>query len=104
MRGGQCCGSAGIYNLLRPDVASTTFVDKVREMEAMEVEEVIVSGPEASFSGTREHLRQGFRCGSGTSWINPLTRRARVRVRGPVGAKQDRCSVVSKALLRLGPA
>jgi glycolate oxidase iron-sulfur subunit len=41
----QCCGSAGIYNLLRPDVASRILAAKVREVAEMGVDEVIVSNP-----------------------------------------------------------
>src|SRR5581483_7874748 len=41
----QCCGSAGVYNLLRPDIAGRILASKVREAEALGVEEIVTSNP-----------------------------------------------------------
>jgi glycolate oxidase iron-sulfur subunit len=41
----QCCGSAGIYNLLRPDIAGRMLQDKVTEVSWMTPDLVVTSNP-----------------------------------------------------------
>jgi glycolate oxidase iron-sulfur subunit len=42
---GQCCGSAGVYNLLRPDVSGRILEGKVAELEALTVGEIVTANP-----------------------------------------------------------
>ncbi|MDA8343875.1 MAG: (Fe-S)-binding protein [Thermaerobacter sp.] len=42
---GECCGSAGVYNLLRPDVAGELLRRKVAEVREMAVDEVVTANP-----------------------------------------------------------
>jgi glycolate oxidase iron-sulfur subunit len=41
----QCCGSAGVYNLLRPDVSGRILESQVAELRAMDVEELVTANP-----------------------------------------------------------
>jgi glycolate oxidase iron-sulfur subunit len=50
-----CCGSAGVYNLLRPDVANRLLEQKVRTIEGLGVDTVITSNP-----GCELQLRLGI--------------------------------------------
>lgn len=40
-----CCGSAGIYNLVRPDVAGKVLDGKIRDLETVDAETLVVSNP-----------------------------------------------------------
>ncbi len=42
---GSCCGSAGVYNLLRPDVADELLRRKVEEVREMGAQEVVTANP-----------------------------------------------------------
>lgn len=40
-----CCGSAGIYNLVRPDVAGEVLDGKIHDLETVDAETLVVSNP-----------------------------------------------------------
>lgn len=42
---GQCCGSAGVYNMLRPDIANRILRAKLREVQELGAEVVVTSNP-----------------------------------------------------------
>jgi len=42
---GECCGSAGIYNLLRPDVSDRILAAKVREVRELGAATVVTANP-----------------------------------------------------------
>lgn len=42
---GQCCGSAGVYNLLHPDVSGTIISAKVEEVRALGARTMITANP-----------------------------------------------------------
>lgn len=44
-RADTCCGSAGIYNLVRPDVAGEVLDGKIRDLESIDVTTLVVSNP-----------------------------------------------------------
>jgi glycolate oxidase iron-sulfur subunit len=52
----RCCGSAGIYNLLRPDIAGRILGEKVDEVRAMAPDVVVTSNP-----GCELQWRKGIR-------------------------------------------
>lgn len=41
----QCCGSAGIYNLVHPDIAGDILAEKVRELSTLDVDVIVTSNP-----------------------------------------------------------
>jgi glycolate oxidase iron-sulfur subunit len=53
---GGCCGSAGVYNLLRPDIANRLLDEKSEAILDLGVDEVIVANP-----GCELQLRLGVR-------------------------------------------
>ena len=42
---GQCCGSAGVYNMVRPDVAGPILAAKAAEVRGLGVVEVVTANP-----------------------------------------------------------
>jgi glycolate oxidase iron-sulfur subunit len=41
----RCCGSAGIYNMLRQDIAGQILREKVQEVETLRPDIVVTSNP-----------------------------------------------------------
>jgi glycolate oxidase iron-sulfur subunit len=52
----RCCGSAGVYNLLHPDISDPLLDDKVKDIQASGVDVVLVANP-----GCQLQIQAGLR-------------------------------------------
>src|SRR5262249_36655307 len=64
---GSCCGAAGTYSLLRPGDARRVFAPKLREIEAADLDYVVVGNP-----CCLRHLATGLRRANATVRAIPL--------------------------------
>ena len=64
----QCCGSAGIYNLLEPEVSAQVLEPKLNEIRLAAVDMVVTGNP-----GCLMQIGAGlYRAGKGTHAVHPV--------------------------------